>query len=85
MTKEENIDKITENHGKNRLTRVGAYNIIDKCDSVYKCRAIAPARHFMNMKKYNPLFPGLVSVAGHPHEQLQGQHRQSKDESLLWR
>ena len=31
----------------------------------------------------NPLLPRFMSVAGHPHEELQGQHRQSKDESLF--
>ena len=36
---------------KNVLTHEGAYNIIGECESVWKCQAKAPAKHFEDKKQ----------------------------------
>ena len=43
-----------ENQAKNVLTHAEAYNIIGECESVWKCWAKAPARHFEDKKQDTP-------------------------------
>ena len=63
------------------MTRAEAYNIIGKCENVWKCQSKAPVRHFEDKKQDTPVVAGFMSVAGHPHEEPEEQPRQSKDKT----
>lgn len=63
---------------KNVLTHEEAYNIIGECESVWKCQAKAPAKHFEDKKQDTPVVAWFMSVAGHLHEEPENNQNSRK-------